>query len=166
MKITKQRLKEIIKEELDAMRGSVRLGADIDELPEPEEEEDLSREGGTSLERLLNKLLIRVEVDRFESAEEAAEWLGVDETDEELMGYLRKVMDDSFLAPMEEGWGQGDRAYQQATQLLGKHAQMHGLRNAVATALRQKRISPQQVQRAAQGAVSSYQVAQRLGLGE
>ena len=103
MKLTKQRLKEIIKEELDAMTGAKRLGPDIDKVPEPEEEEDFSREGGTPLERLLNKLLIRVEVDRFESAEEAAEWLGVDETDEELMDYLRKVMDDSFLAPMEEG---------------------------------------------------------------
>ena len=65
---------------------------------------------------------------------------------------------------LEEGWGGGDQAYQQATHLLGKYASLHGLRNQVADALRQRRVSPQQVPKAVQGAVSSYDVAQRLGL--
>ena len=74
---------------------------------------------------------------------------------------LGALLEDTGL---EEGWGHGDQAYQQATQLLGKYANLHGLRNQVADALRQRRISPQQIQKAVQGAVSSYDVAQRLGL--
>jgi len=67
---------------------------------------------------------------------------------------------------LEEGWGQGDRAYQQASQLLGKFAQMHGLRNQVADALRQGKVTPQRVQTAVRLASSSYHVAQQLGLEE
>jgi hypothetical protein len=70
------------------------------------------------------------------------------------------------LESLEEGWGQGDRAYQQATQLLGKFAQMHGLRNNVADALRAGKVTPQKVQQAVRVASSSYHVAQQLGLGE
>ena len=76
---------------------------------------------------------------------------------------LGALLEDTGL---EEGWGHGDQAYQQATHLLGKYASLHGLRNQVADALRQGRISPRDVQDAVRGASSSYHVAQRLGLGE
>jgi len=41
MKITKARLQQMIKEEMDAMRGSDRLGADIEGIPQPEGEEPI-----------------------------------------------------------------------------------------------------------------------------
>jgi len=70
------------------------------------------------------------------------------------------------LSRMEEGWGQGDRAYQQATQLLGQFAQLHRLRNNVADALRAGKVTPQQVQQAVSRASSPDHVARLLGLGE
>ena len=184
MKITKQRLKEIIREELmteqvapglgkdvrftavegrdAAMRGAARPGAGIEDLREPEDEETRDRAFGSPEERLITLINAREALGKMTRDELEDLSLSLDA---DMVATLRHILANPMYAPMEEGWGQGDRAYQQATQLLGKHAQMHGLRNAVATALRQKRVSPQQVQRAAQGAVSSYQVAQRLGLG-
>ena len=53
MKITKQRLKEIIKEELDAMRGAERPGAGIEDIAASEEEEVIDRAFGSPEERLL-----------------------------------------------------------------------------------------------------------------
>ncbi len=78
---------------------------------------------------------------------------------------LKEIIKEE-LSRMEEGWGQGDRACQQATQLLGQFAQLHGLRNNVADALRAGKVTPQQVQQAVRRAASSYHVAQLLGLGE
>ncbi len=182
MKLTKQRLKEIIKEELSTVRESdwyddenetradrkyADRGTGLGDL-----QTEPRHEGGTPEERLLNKLLIVSNIGVGEGGAAAARKLGLG-GDEEVIAYLDSLLGNQMYAPiggqgdemeLEEGWGQGDTAYQQATQLLGKHAQMHGLRNQVADALRQKRVSPQQVQKAAQGAVSSYQVAQRLGL--
>ena len=53
MKITKQRLKEIIKEEMDAMRGADRPGAGIEDLAAAEGEEVIDRAFGSPEERLL-----------------------------------------------------------------------------------------------------------------
>ena len=53
MKITKQRLKDIIKEELDAMRGAERPGAGIEDIAASEEEEVIDRAFGSPEERLL-----------------------------------------------------------------------------------------------------------------
>ena len=163
MKITKQRLKEIIKEELDAMRGAERPGAGIEDIAASEEEEVIDRAFGSPEERLL--ILIKAREALGNMTRDELKDLSMS-LDAPMFATLQHILANPMYAPMQEGWGQGDRAYQQATQLLGKHAEMHGLRNRVADALRQKRVSPQQVQKAAQGAVSSYQVAQRLGLGE
>ena len=162
MKITKQRLKEIIKEELDAMRGAERPGAGIEDIAASEEEEVIDRAFGSPEERLL--ILIKAREVLGNMTRDELKDLSMS-LDAPMFATLQHILANPMYAPMQEGWGQGDRAYQQATQLLGKHAEMHGLRNRVADALRQKRVSPQQVQKAAQGAVSSYQVAQRLGLG-
>ena len=161
MKITKQRLKDIIKEELDAMRGAERPGAGIEDIAASEEEEVIDRAFGSPEERLL--ILIKAREALGQMTRDELKDLSMS-LDAPMFATLQHILANPMYAPMQEGWGQGDRAYQQATQLLGKHAQMHGLRNAVADALRQKRVSPEQVQKAAQGAVSSYHVAQRLGL--
>ena len=43
MKISKARLKEIIQEEMDAMRGADRPGAGIEDIAQPEDEETRDR---------------------------------------------------------------------------------------------------------------------------
>ena len=146
MKITKQRLKEIIREELS--------------LGDLQSDEKFT--GGSPEERLLTLIKARELLAAMSKEELTALSKSLDA---EQVAVLRHILANPMYAPMEEGWGQGDRAYQQATQLLGKHAQMHGLRNQVADALRERRVRPQQVQKAVQGASSSYHVAQRLGLG-
>tara|TARA_R110000824_G_scaffold365147_1_gene553637 strand:- start:44 stop:334 length:291 start_codon:yes stop_codon:yes gene_type:complete len=58
MKITKQRLKEIIKEELEDVPYYV--GPDIEDFPEPEEDEDpMASRLGTPEERLLTLINAR-----------------------------------------------------------------------------------------------------------
>ncbi len=137
MKISKAKLRQIIKEEL----GVLREDADDDRDFEIEEAtRDGDADGAAGRERTPPRSFAsRYYNDAYDRASKKQEEL-------------------------EEGWGQGDTAYQQATQLLGKHAQMHGLRNQVADALRQRRVNAQEVQNEVQGAVSSYHVAQRLGL--
>ena len=91
MKITKQRLKEIIREELE-------LG---DLQTEPR------HEGGTPEERLLNKLLIASKVRdtwAWDGPQAAAEMLGLGE-DEEVIAYLNTLMDNQMYAPgLEESF--------------------------------------------------------------
>ena len=87
MKITKAALKRIIKEEIavlegsDAIRGSQRLGAEVDDLPSdigseeswdgPDELEPWSTTGVSPEEKLINALLIRSHADKAGSAQEA-----------------------------------------------------------------------------------------------
>tara|TARA_R110002020_G_scaffold76558_11_gene193952 strand:+ start:3677 stop:4159 length:483 start_codon:yes stop_codon:yes gene_type:complete len=160
MKISKQRLKEIIREELE-------YTPDIDQYPEPEEDEDpMANRLGTPEEQLLSRILARAVVDKYDSLGALAADLGVEMTDE-MARYIGSLKaNPMYGSSLEEGWGQGDRAYQQATQLLGQFAQLHGLRNKVTDALRAGKVTPQQVQQAVRGASSSYHVAQQLGLGE
>jgi hypothetical protein len=102
MKITKQRLKEIIREELyhddDAMHGA-ELG-----VTEPR------HEGSTPEERLLNKLLIRSKVDKSGDPQRAAEMLGLGE-DEEVVAYLADLMGNPMLdnPNMEEATQSGGK---------------------------------------------------------
>ena len=93
MKITKQRLKKIIREELGDMHTEPRHATS-------------SR---TAKEKLLHQLLIRSEVDQAASAEEAATELGLGE-DEDVVKYLKGIMGNQFLdnpegSGLEEGWG-------------------------------------------------------------
>ena len=96
MKLTKQRLKEIIKEELDNLQTSPR------------------HEGGTAEQRLLNKLLIRSKVDKIGDPARAAEMLGLGE-DEEVIAYLADLMGNPMLdAPGSFGLGEYNLAFRDA----------------------------------------------------
>ena len=53
MKISKARLKQIMKEEMDAMRGAARPGAGIEDVAAAEDEETRDRAFGSPEERLL-----------------------------------------------------------------------------------------------------------------
>ena len=100
MKITKQRLKEIIKEELSHMNE----GGLGDYQSEPR------HEGGTPEERLINKLLIRSKIEQADGdPKRAAEMYGLGD-DEEVIAYLANLMGNPMLdnPNMEEGWGWRD----------------------------------------------------------
>ncbi len=151
MKITKQRLKEIIREELtaegsreDMMMPAISMAdmeaamaADDAGLGDLQSDEKFT--GGSPEERLLTLIKARELLAAMGKEELTALSKSLDA---EQVAVLRHILANPMYAPMEEGWGQGDRAYQQATQLLGQFAQMHGLRNQVADALRQRRVSP------------------------
>ena len=81
MKITKQRLKEIIREELSRTNESRYIGHEMG-----------PRSGGTPEERLINKLLIRSKVEKAGGdPKRAAEMYGLG-NDEEVIAYLAKLM--------------------------------------------------------------------------
>ncbi len=80
MKITKQRLKEIIREELTMADYYAAMETDEPKL-----------EGGTPEERLLNRLMIASKVSSAPNADAAAEMLGLD-GDEEVIAYLDSLM--------------------------------------------------------------------------
>ena len=69
MKLTKQRIRQIIKEEFE----TVSVGADIENFPEPEEIDQPDLGLGTSGETLLTLMHVRKILDRFGSFEELAE---------------------------------------------------------------------------------------------
>ena len=63
MKITKARLRELIQEEMDAMRGAERPGAGIEDIAEPELEEPSRKVSGeTAMETLLAFMKAREEL--------------------------------------------------------------------------------------------------------
>ena len=99
MKITRRRLKEIIKEELGDLQTEPRY------------------EGGTPEERLLNKLLIRSKVADAPDALAAAEMLGLGE-DEEVVAYLDSLMGNPMYdSPnMEEAIQSGGKPPKPAEQ--------------------------------------------------
>ncbi len=94
MKITKQRLKEIIREELTAegsredMMMAALSQADFDAAMATDEPR---HEGGTPMERLLNKLLIVSNIGVGEGGAAAARKLGLD-GDEEVIAYLDDLL--------------------------------------------------------------------------
>jgi len=77
VKISKSKLRQIIKEELE----TVSVGADIEGFPEPEEEEDpMAGRLGTREEQLLSRILTRAVVDRYDSLDALAADLGIEMT--------------------------------------------------------------------------------------
>mgnify|MGYP001334132513 CR=1 FL=1 len=77
MQLTKQRLKEIIKEELE----TVSMGADIEGFPQPEADEDpMASRLGTAEEQLLSRILARAIVDRYDSLDALAADLDIEMT--------------------------------------------------------------------------------------
>ena len=85
MKITKQRLKEIIKEELEDISVEDELGVTAPR-----------HEGGTPEEKLIQSLLIRARVDKVGCPHSAAEMLGLGD-DEEVVAYLADVMENPMF---------------------------------------------------------------------
>ena len=69
MKLTKQRIRQIIKEEFE----TVSVGADIENFPEPEEIDQPDLGLGTPEETLLTLMHVRKILDRFGSFDELAE---------------------------------------------------------------------------------------------
>ena len=87
MRLTKQRLKEIIKEELSLMKEGGLAG----HYTEPR------YEGNTPEERLINKLLIRSKIEKAGGdPQRAAEMLGLGD-DEEVIAYLANLMGNPML---------------------------------------------------------------------
>ena len=105
MKITKQRLKEIIKEELE-------YTGDIDQYPEPEVEEDpMASRLGTREEQLLSRILARAVVDKYDSYEDLANDLGL-ELDIRMLNWLQALRANPMYGSsgMEEGKVSGHRS--------------------------------------------------------
>ena len=80
MKISKSKLRQIIKEELyrehDAMRDAERPGAGIEDIPQPEAEDDSSLIAdllGTPEGNILAKIMARKIIDQFASFPELAD---------------------------------------------------------------------------------------------
>ena len=108
MKITKQRLREIIKEELE----TVSMGADIEGYPEPGEDEDpMASRLGTPEEQLLSRILARAVVDKYDSYEDLANDLGL-ELDIRMLGWLRSLKANPMYGSsgMEESKVSGHRS--------------------------------------------------------
>jgi len=91
MKISKSKLRQIIKEELAVLKEGQFIGHEMG-----------PRAGGTPEERLINKLLIRSKVEKAGGdPKRAAEMFGLGD-DEEVIAYLAKLMGNPMYAPMEE----------------------------------------------------------------
>ena len=99
MKITKQRLKDIIKEEMDAMRGAARPGAGIEDLAEPEDEETRDRAFGSPEERLL--ILMKAREALGKMTRDELEDLSMS-LDAPMVATLRHILANPMYAPMEE----------------------------------------------------------------
>lgn len=80
MKISKAKLRQIIREELE----TTSVGADIEDFPQPENFEDptsrLPALLGTREEQLLSRILSRAVVDKYDSLQDLADDLGVEMT--------------------------------------------------------------------------------------
>ena len=100
MKITKQRLKKIIKEEMDAMRGADRPGAGIEDIAEPEDEETRDRAFTSPEERLL--ILIKAREALGKMTRDELEDLSMS-LDADMVASLRHILANPMYAPMEEG---------------------------------------------------------------
>ena len=108
MKITKQRLKQIIREELqaeaeeDAMLGAVRPGAGIEDIPQPEDEETVDRAFDSPEGRLITLIQARKVLGNM--TREELKDLATD-LDASMVATLRHILSNKMYAPMG---GQGD----------------------------------------------------------
>jgi hypothetical protein len=98
MKITKQRLKEIIKEELEF------VGAEIDKFAEPEVEDDSSHVAellGTPEGTMIAKIMARKIIDQFASFPELADAIDGLDRDEVTARVVAAMRDNALYDPME-----------------------------------------------------------------
>ncbi len=108
MKITKQRLKEIIREELEY------VGAEIDQFEQPEAEDDSSHVAellGTPEGTMIAKIMARKIIDQFASFPELADAIEGIDRDEVTARAVAAMRGNRLYDPMEEyrSTGTGDR---------------------------------------------------------
>ena len=156
MKITKQRLKQIIKEELSNVWAEM-------------------KENDKHAIRLRLQVEYSVDAPSMELIEAVYRiWPGFAteavEVKPEIDQAIKMAIEDDAAAEsapamgLEETWLYGDRANQQATQLLGGYARNVDLHKKVAAALRARTITAADVTGAVSKASSSSHVKQLLGL--
>jgi len=119
MKITKQRLKDIIKEEMDAMRGAARPGAGIEDLAEPEDEETRDRAFGSPEERLITLINARDVLNKMTRDE--LEDLSMS-LDAPMVATLRHILANPMYAPMQEGQDEDEELLSRLKQKYGRKA--------------------------------------------
>ena len=100
MKISKARLKEIMKEEMDAMRGASRPGAGIEDIADPDDEETRDRAFGSPEERLLVLMKAREALGKMTRDELKDLSMSLDAP---MVATLRHILANPMYAPMEEG---------------------------------------------------------------
>jgi len=97
MKITKQRLKKIIKEEMDAMRGADRPGAGIEDIAdEPAEDDTRDRAFASPKERLFILMNAREALSKMTSDELAELSLSLDAP---MLATLRHILGNPMYKP-------------------------------------------------------------------
>ena len=100
MKITKQRLKEIIQEEMDAMRGADRPGAGIEDIAdEPAEDDTRDRAFASPRERLFILMNAREALSKMTSDELAELSLSLDAP---MLATLQHILANPMYAPIKE----------------------------------------------------------------
>ena len=119
MKITKQKLKYIIKEELDAMRGADRPGAGIEDIAEPDDEETRDRAFGSPEERLITLINARDVLNKMTPADLEALSLSLDAP---MVATLRHILANPMYAPMQEGQGEDEELLNRLKQKYGRKA--------------------------------------------
>jgi hypothetical protein len=128
MKITKQRLKEIIKEEMDAMRGADRPGAGIEDIAAVEDEETRDRAFGSPEERLITLINARDVLNKMTRDE--LEDLSMS-LDAPMVATLRHILANPMYAPMEESddvvEGQYETGAQRAARERAREAKIREL---------------------------------------
>ena len=129
MKITKQRLKKIIKEEMDAMRGADRPGAGIEDIAdEPAEDDTRDRAFASPRERLFILMNAREALSKMTSDELAELSLSLDA---DMVASLRHILANPMYAPMEESddvvEGQYETGAQRAAREKAREAKIREL---------------------------------------
>lgn len=115
MKITKQKLKQIIREELnemeDAMRGAERPGAGIEDIAQREVEDDSSHVAellGTPEGTAIAKIMARKIIDQFARFDELADAIEGIDRDEVTARVVAAMRDNPIYDPMDEAATEAD----------------------------------------------------------
>ena len=119
MKITKQKLKYIIKEELDAMRGADRPGAGIEDIAAVEDEETRDRAFDSPEGRLVTLIQAREVLGNMTRDELRDLSMSLDA---EMVATLRHILANPMYAPMQEGQDDDEELLNRLKQKYGRKA--------------------------------------------
>jgi len=119
MKITKQRLTAIIKEELDAMRGADRPGAGIEDIAAVEDEETRDRAFDSPEGRLVTLIQAREVLGNMTRDELRDLSMSLDA---EMVATLRHILANPMYAPMQEGQDDDEELLNRLKQKYGRKA--------------------------------------------